>query len=154
MTPPKMTAEKMQIVGPLAQMAVARGGLLDETIIAVYVEDLKGCDPVAVAIACGEIRRTPRREGELAVPEVGAILERVRHVERRLATAEQQKRLQARNGQDCSICRGSGWMPCQCPQMPCGKAAEHPPHPWTARCGCWLDANMALLALARREPTT
>ena len=143
------TNAEMLIVGPLSQMAVGRGGMLDETQIAVYVQDLRDVDVEAFAIACAEIRRTRRKDGELAVPEVGMLIERTEAVQRRQALAARQQLLQAPSG-GC-LCRGTGWMPCSCPEEPCGKATAHGPHEWMTRCPCWLRANRALRALARKD---
>lgn len=161
----------------LTRLAVARGGLLDDTTSEVYLDCLGDLDPMAVGLACEDLALEPRREFDPVLPPVGEIRIRAEAIARREQAEAAARKLLPMPRPDesapryvCPVCRdeASGWRLFWCPgrgglrtfdrperdaELPmseCGRSATHVPHTYADRCAC-VETNPVIAAHRQRQ---
>lgn len=160
-------AGEMVVVEALSRLAIARGGVLDEITLSVYLDTLDDQSPQLVARACATLAKTPREEFGPVVPAVGTIRELVGKIAREDSEREAAKRLLPAPKRDsdepvffCLNCHDepNGWSITWCPGVgdvrelsptdralstricPCGQGQRHRAHTYAERCPC-LETN-------------
>ncbi len=160
---PVLPNERM--ASALAALALARGGLIDEAQVVVYLRLMADADTALVERACEAIAREPRDDFDPVLPSVGAILERAKSMAASDAKVAAAARLlpMPKSDEDgpryfCLDCfdEPSGWRIHQCAgwQAPvidarttarlegldgrhCGRRTVHHAHSFSERCHCW-----------------
>jgi hypothetical protein len=158
----------------VARLAVARGGLIDDTTSEVYLDCLADLDPDAVGRACEDLAIEPRGAYEAVLPPVATIRARVEALAQRAALEAAAKRVlpmpQTEDDEPryfCLACRDEphGWRIFWCPgsgalrtmarpdraqgsMVECGRPV-HAPHSYAHRCEC-ADTN-PVIAKARER---
>lgn len=149
-----ITADE-QLTNALANLAIARGGILDEVTFAVYSDALADLEPSLVERACRQFALEPRADYESVIPSVGLIRERVTRIA--LAPPKALRQLPPAPGEPtyrCATCHDdpNGWIDnIACPEVSCGRHKAHAPHFFAVRCPCWLDRNADALTFSKQE---
>jgi len=160
----------MQTANALANLAIARGGTLDDPTGLVYLRQLEDLSPDFVERACLRLANEPRGAYETTMPAVGTIRAAVGVLEREARAAEQALKLlplPARESDEptyfCTLCfdEPSAWRVFWCAGSPitahlsadakrlpiyhCGRTKTHYAHSYTERCEC-LPTNPVIAA--------
>ncbi len=148
----------------LANLAIARGGLLDDAITPVYLRQLEDLDPLLITRACVQLANQPRADYETTLPSVGTIRALVETLAREDQAKEAAKHLLPLPDPDsdqptffCLDCHdeSSAWREMFCtgastgkqldarplnfktPVYYCGRKFAHGPHGYVERCPCY-----------------
>lgn len=172
---PDITEHELAIASALADMAIARGGLLDDFQTPVYLRALVDLDPALIARACEAIGLERREDFEPVLPPVGTIRARVEQMAQEdAATAAAAKLLPPPVAEPderpyfCLLCRDepSAWRPYRClgwgqavaeesrdderlTVLACARRTPHGSHTYVERCTC-ADVNPVIAAHKRR----
>jgi len=132
----------MSLALTLTLLARARQAEFAEEDQIIYAHVLRDLDLGLIGAACEELAREPREAFASTMPTVGDIRARCERIE--YARAQEPLATFA-----CPKCQDepNGWIQWECPQTHCGRARPHAPHPFTARCPCWLRRNGAMIRL-------
>jgi hypothetical protein len=159
---PGLDWSELSVGQAVTRLAVARGGLIDDTTSEVYLDLLGDLDPAAVCHACAELATEPRGAYEPVLPAVAVIRARAETMSRRAAAEAQARRVLPLPKTDaegpryfCLDCRDepSAWRVCWCPGkgalrtmdrpersegsiVECARAGVHAPHAYVERCQC------------------
>lgn len=156
-----LTPDEIAIAAALGDMAIGRGGTLDEQQTPVYLRGLVEVNAAYVVRACRVLERARRQEYEPVVPAIGTI----RALAEDLARADGERVARAKllpppvaeedeKPYFCLDCRDepSAWVTRWCrghgrhvvvdepsPRytvLPCGRRTSHGPHAWVESCAC------------------
>lgn len=178
--PAFVTDAELVIASALAELAIARGGVLDEHQTPVYVRGLADLESGDVRAACDALAREPREDYGTVLPDVGTIRARAFEVARdRADEAARAKLLPPPRRRDddeptfhCLACfdEPNGWRQFWCPGSGalrvdvsqrharhdglaiagCGRLKAHGPHAYTERCTC-VDTNPVIAEHRRKQ---
>lgn len=97
----------------LAEMAICRGAALEKEHLLLYSRRLDRENLEDVLTTLNKIQEMPRREGELALPELGAILELVRFEGNARTRRERARTPSMLVAWKCPVCRATmnNWVP-------------------------------------------
>lgn len=152
-----MATDIETVMTALSQMAAYRQAQTTPEALRLFARRLlsEGCQVSDVVLACRHFERTPRGEGETAFPELGRLLARV-EVEASARRARANLRALPSGDEPtyrCWQCQDdpAGWLELRCPDTPCERTTEHPPHGYTVRCPHWLRANEEVLRKSAQD---
>ncbi len=135
----------------ISRLSIMRSAPLDEHQVVVYADALDDCDPTILEEACRLIGLEERSEHEPAMPSVGTIRKRVRHLE---MVARTSVKLLATEGDPralfrCHACEDNDWIIKSCP----GGSARTCGRPQHGRFTDVGDGRTAFLAACQQPHT-
>lgn len=142
----------------LTRCAIARGGVIDDVTLSVYMDELEDLDAGMISRVCRVLGKLERREFEAVMPSVGAIRAQCKELQAQDRMEAQRQRLlpapsddDPRTWRHCNACDDTGWEEMWCvgdssiPQpdyrlhltaRDCGRVRGHTSHTYVRRCDC------------------